>query len=88
LDRFSLWHETTSSKPVAEPVSSLQAELEESLSALSTEDRVLLVGKYIDGATLKELASQTGLTEKAIESRLLRLRRRLRENLLKKLNSS
>jgi RNA polymerase sigma-70 factor, ECF subfamily len=87
LDRFSRWRESAPSNSV-DPVESLRAELDESLCGLSSEDRLLLVGKYIDGAKLKELASQTGLTEKAIESRLLRLRRRLREKLLKKLNSS
>jgi DNA-directed RNA polymerase specialized sigma24 family protein len=34
---------------------------------------------------MRELAEQTGLTERAVESRLLRLRRQLREQVLRKL---
>jgi RNA polymerase sigma factor (sigma-70 family) len=58
----------------------------ETLDELPPEDRRLVEGKYIEGAAVKELSSQTGLTDKAVESRLLRLRRHLRERLLKKLH--
>jgi len=34
---------------------------------------------------MRELAARSGLTEKAVESRLLRLRRALREGILRKL---
>jgi DNA-directed RNA polymerase specialized sigma24 family protein len=51
------------------------------------QDRRLLEGKYLDGETVKELAAHTGLTDKAIESRLGRLRRRLRELIIKKLRT-
>ncbi len=72
---------------LTDPDHRLRFELDESLSELAPEDRLLLENKYIDGASVKELSSQTGLTERAIDSRLVRLRRRLREELLKKLNS-
>jgi hypothetical protein len=36
---------------------------------------------------VKALSAQTGLTDRAVESRLLRLRRRLRERLLQKLRT-
>jgi RNA polymerase sigma-70 factor (ECF subfamily) len=65
----------------------LRDELDEILSELAPEDRLLLERKYIEGASVKELSSRTGLTEKAIDSRLVRLRRRLRGELLKRLNS-
>lgn len=61
--------------------------LKESLNEMETPDRQLIEGKYIEGATVKELACSSGLTEKAVESRLLRLRRELREKLLNKLRS-
>ena len=66
--------------------SRLQAILSESLDELPADDRNLVESKYLDGAATKELSSSTGLTEKAVESRLLRLRRQLGERLLKKLN--
>jgi RNA polymerase sigma-70 factor, ECF subfamily len=62
--------------------------LEESLLALDAEDRQLVEGKYLRGSSVRELAAQSGLTEKAVESRLLRLRRQLREQLLRNLYQS
>ena len=64
----------------------LQALLTESLAELPPEERRLVEDKYLDGVTTKALSSDTGLTEKAVESRLRRLRGRLRERLLKRLN--
>jgi RNA polymerase sigma factor (sigma-70 family) len=84
LTRFSLWRQPT---PFHSSEDSLRAALEESLAELAPDERDCLIKKYIDGLAVRELCSQTGLTEKAIESRLLRLRRRLRKILLKKLNS-
>jgi RNA polymerase sigma-70 factor (ECF subfamily) len=63
----------------------LQTMLNETLNELSPDERTLVESKYLDGVATKELSSSTGLTEKAVESRLLRLRRRLRERLLQKL---
>lgn len=62
--------------------------LTECLDELSVDDRRLLEGKYLDGATVRELAGVTSLTEKAVESRLGRLRQRLRSSLLSKLNET
>jgi RNA polymerase sigma-70 factor (ECF subfamily) len=86
LERFSLrWRlfDKHAEDP-AEP--SLQTMLAESLSELDPDERSLVEGKYLDGVATRELSSRTGLTEKAVESRLLRLRRQLRERLLKKLS--
>lgn len=62
--------------------------LEDTLRTLATADRELVEGKYVRGSSVRELAAQTGLTEKAVESRLLRLRRQLRERLLRRLRES
>ena len=56
-----------------------------SLSELPPDDRSLVEGKYLRRATVRELAAESGLTEKAVESRLLRARRLLREKILHKL---
>jgi RNA polymerase sigma-70 factor (ECF subfamily) len=63
----------------------LRALLEETLGELPPGDRLLIRQKYAEGATMRELAARSGLTEKAVESRLLRLRRALREGILRKL---
>ena len=60
--------------------------LEQSLADLPTLDRTLLEGKYLQGAAIKELANGTHLTERAVESRLRRARRQLKESLLRNLN--
>jgi len=86
LGRLALrW--STVEEPASEPAeSNWQAMLTETLDELSPDERRLVEGKYLDGAATRELSSSTGLTERAVESRLLRLRRQLRERLLKKLN--
>jgi RNA polymerase sigma-70 factor (ECF subfamily) len=84
LERFTRHGETNAAASVKED--SLTVALEESVGELELNDRQLVEGKYLEGQTLRELAAQTGLTEKAVESRLLRLRRQLREGMLKKLN--
>jgi DNA-directed RNA polymerase specialized sigma24 family protein len=48
----------------------------------------LIEGKYLEGQTVKELSAQAGLSEKAVESKLLRLRRQLRECILGKMKAS
>jgi len=62
--------------------------LTECLAELDPPDRRLIEAKYLGGATTMEIATQTDLTAKAVESRLLRLRRQLADSLLKKLRTS
>jgi RNA polymerase sigma-70 factor (ECF subfamily) len=63
----------------------LDATLEECLDDLDPGDRVLIEAKYLQGETVREISERDGLTEKAVESRLLRARQRLRERLMQKL---
>jgi RNA polymerase sigma-70 factor (ECF subfamily) len=86
LQRFaSLWGDPAQ-ESIADEDHRLQGLLEESLGELSPADRRLVEGKYLEGSAVRELSIETGLTDKAVESRLLRLRRQLRESLLKKLH--
>jgi len=85
LERFT-WRSQTDSPPAIQE-NALAVALEESVVEMQSEDRVLIEGKYIQGQSVRELAAQAGLTEKAVESRLLRLRRQLREGILKKLKT-
>jgi RNA polymerase sigma-70 factor, ECF subfamily len=64
----------------------LHEHLDRALARLPNDDRVLLEAKYFAGASIRDLAAQCGQTEKAIESRLLRLRRQLREMILRSLH--
>ena len=73
--------------PAAEDLR-LTTVIEECLAEFDAGDRALLQGKYLAGATVNELSIQFELTAKAVESRLLRLRKELRERVLKKLNQS
>ena len=86
LQKFTLgWRECASTTGGEE--GQWRSLLDECLGELAPEDRGLIEGKYLADATVKELSAQTGLTDKAVESRLLRLRRELRERLLKKLQT-
>jgi RNA polymerase sigma-70 factor, ECF subfamily len=66
----------------------LRSLIDEGLAELERADRQLVEGKYLRGSTVLELAAELGLTEKAVESRLLRVRRQLGERLMEKLRLS
>ena len=88
LRRFGLfWGGTHYGDPSPDLDDGFRNKLEAGLNQLSAFDRQLIEGKYLDGTTTRDLALQTGLTEKAIESRLGRLRRQLRDELLKNLEA-
>jgi RNA polymerase sigma-70 factor (ECF subfamily) len=72
--------------PATDADARLHEHLDTALAAMAADDRALLEAKYFAGASVRELAAQNGLTEKAVESRLLRLRRQLRETILHSLH--
>ena len=89
LEKFALRrHETGALAGAATDDERLRALIQEGLAELDAADRMLIEGKYLRGLTVAELASDARLTEKAVESRLVRLRRRLGETLLLKLRAS
>tara|TARA_B110000037_G_C17015868_1_gene463264 strand:- start:177 stop:617 length:441 start_codon:yes stop_codon:yes gene_type:complete len=57
--------------------------MEQSIGSLGEEDQRLLRLKYYDGCSVRDIAGKMGVTEKAIESRLTRVRGRLRSLLRK-----
>ena len=61
--------------------------LQQGLQQLEPIDRSLVETKYLAATSVRELARQNGLTERAVESRLLRARRQLRGELLKRLKN-
>ncbi len=56
--------------------------LERNLSQLAAEERSLIEAKYFDGRSVRDIAHAFGTSEKAIESQLSRLRRKLKAGLL------
>lgn len=70
----------------AEPDTELLSLLEVHLTSLTIEERELIERKYFEKASVFEIAAALGTTEKAIESRLVRVRRKLKELILSHLN--
>ena len=85
LQNFALAFGKSPDEPPIKEDGFLHALLEESLEELTPADRRLIESKYFGGSAVRDLAADTGLTEKAVESRLVRLRRGLRERILKRL---
>jgi RNA polymerase sigma factor (sigma-70 family) len=56
--------------------------LERHLAALPADEKRLVEGKYLEGRSVRELAEELQTSEKAVESRLVRVRRKLKEALL------
>ncbi|MFN0125955.1 MAG: RNA polymerase sigma factor [Verrucomicrobiales bacterium] len=63
----------------------LTEHLASALATLDPLERRLLEEKYFDGTSIRALAREAGTTEKAVESRLARLREKLRGRLLETL---
>lgn len=63
----------------------LAEHLASALASLDPPERRLLEEKYFDGTSIRALAQEAGTTEKAVESRLARLREKLRGRLLEAL---
>lgn len=55
------------------------------LPALPEEDRSLIARKYFEGESVREIATALALSEKAVESRLTRIRARLKSLILERL---
>jgi len=54
-------------------------------AALPVQDKELLEAKYTRGQSVREIADQLHTTEKAVESRLVRIRGKLKEKVLEEL---
>lgn len=82
LERYAGWFGTPAMRPAECGREPLAEWLDECLGALATEDRALLVAKYEEGEATAVLAARAGCSPKAIESRLARLRRRVKDKLI------
>jgi RNA polymerase sigma-70 factor (ECF subfamily) len=59
--------------------------LEINLAALHAEERELVERKYFERESVREIAERMQLSEKAVESRLVRVRRRLKDEIVEQL---
>lgn len=76
--------ERESGDPLAWMLNSERRQLiREGLSRLSGEDREMLMLKYVEGWSYRQIAERTGRTESAVESKLHRARVGLREHLVR-----
>ncbi len=83
-DEFTVGNDWELIGPVQEENSTEQLEqsaqhLKQAMEMLSREERQLLMMKYQQEVSIKELADQNGLTESAVKMRLKRSRDRLRQ---------
>jgi RNA polymerase sigma-70 factor (ECF subfamily) len=86
LDRFQRQSEIQD-QPINE--SSTEAKLadllDQKINTLAKHERELLELKYFSHQSVRSISEQLGLTEKAVESSLVRIRRKLRESVMEDL---
>jgi RNA polymerase sigma-70 factor (ECF subfamily) len=70
---------------IAEADDALLQTLEQALLALPDEERILLEKFYFDGLPQKSISGETGRTVKALQSELARIRKKLKEFIVKAL---
>jgi RNA polymerase sigma factor (sigma-70 family) len=79
LDRFA-WHSRAQQPAADEPEADakLAALLETNLGTLPLEERRLVEAKYFERRSVRDIAGDLSLSEKAVESRLVRIRQKLK----------
>jgi RNA polymerase sigma-70 factor (ECF subfamily) len=88
VDRFT-WHErvTHTEQDERDADARLLSLLDSHLATLPAEDKQLVEWKYLERRSVREIAVDLQSSEKAIESRLGRVRRKLKEALLETLKN-
>jgi RNA polymerase sigma factor (sigma-70 family) len=85
LSRFAAWWQPVGIE--CEVDNPLPAALETALSRLTPDERALIEGRYFTLEPLETMATHHGLSTRAVEGRLARLRTRLRELIAEELQS-
>ena len=83
LDRFT-WHTRAqeAAPDDAEVDTRLDTLLESSLGGLPFDERQLVEAKYLERRSVRDIAEDLSLSEKAVESRLVRIRHKLKTAIL------
>jgi RNA polymerase sigma factor (sigma-70 family) len=71
--------------PATENDDEFELALSEQMQRLEPDDRRILEQKYFDRSSVKDIAVELNLSEKAVESRLTRARAKLKQQLLERL---
>jgi RNA polymerase sigma-70 factor (ECF subfamily) len=87
LDRFFRTGDALPAQVAPAADAELFLSLQQNLARLEPLERALVERKYFAGDSVRDIAETTGASENAIESRLVRIRRQLRQNILAQLNS-
>jgi len=85
LDRFFHSESVATSAHESEADARLLRVLEQRVANLPPEERDLIERKYFDEGSVREIADELETSEKAIESRLVRIRRKLKDAILTQL---
>jgi RNA polymerase sigma-70 factor (ECF subfamily) len=70
----------------SQPDTKLLALLDRSVAALPPDERALVERKYFARRSVREIAGELQMSEKAVESRLVRIRRKIKDTMLAGLN--
>jgi RNA polymerase sigma-70 factor (ECF subfamily) len=88
LDRFTRHAEVEQSLPVEPEVNAMLLNLlKTNLASMPTDERALVEAKYFDRRSVRDIACELGTSEKAVESRLTRVRQKLKLALLETLKN-
>jgi RNA polymerase sigma-70 factor (ECF subfamily) len=87
LERFFEHRSVEPVEVACEADAHLRALVLQNLAGLPDDERRLIERKYFERASVETIASETSATEKSIESRLVRVRRKLREAILSQLKN-
>lgn len=82
LDRFTQHTDIHHTADNGEADEHLRALLQRSLGSLPADERQLVESKYLAERSVREIARELQTSEKAVESRLVRIRRKLKDALL------
>ncbi|MGV3531328.1 MAG: RNA polymerase sigma factor [Chthoniobacteraceae bacterium] len=81
LARFADWLGTKRSQPQSDLEAGLVVALQTAIENLPAEERSLIDARYADRDSLAEIGKRCGLTPRAVEGRMARLRERLRREI-------
>lgn len=81
MNNYAIHHELNTA-PTRVSLETSEA-LHSAIHRLRPRERALLIAKYQDGDSYRDIASNLGISEKAVESRLSRLREKLKTILIK-----
>lgn len=88
LDRFTSYARAqATAESDGDADARLLALLEQGLQYLATDERELVEQKYFRGQSVREMAAALQVTEKAVESRLVRVRQKLKSRLMQELKN-